>query len=232
MPSSHLTSTKSVAGIGRFPRCLQHPEEELKFFCDTHDTTCCMACTVLLHNQHNQCTVVYIPDVAKDYKTGPEYQQLTGELNKTQQLAAKHVTDIEEKMKKVEQLKTEETTKLEKYRTELKQFVDTRIDELTSQVNQLRDNDLDLLKKQHTKSKNIEDNVATTKTKLQACEQTPVELFTESKQIRNVVAQLQEDLADIAAKTQYKVYWVQKDDQMESVLKNKDGVATVELGKA
>ena len=134
MPSSRVTPTKSVAGIGRFPGCLQHSEEELKFFCDTHDTACCMACTVVLHNQHNQCTVVYIPDVAKDYKTGPEYQQLTLELNKTQQLAAKHVTDIEENMKKVDQLKTEEKKKLEKYRTEIKQFVDKRIDELTSNV--------------------------------------------------------------------------------------------------
>jgi len=229
MPSSRVTPTKSVAGIGRFPRCLQHSEEELKFFCDTHDTACCMACTVVLHNQHNQCTVVYIPDVAKDYKTGPEYQQLTLELNKTQQLAAKHVTDIEENMKKVDQLKTEEKKKLEKYRTEIKQFVDKRIDELTSNVEQLRDQDMVLLKNKLTKTKKITSTVATNKTKLQACEQTPVELFTESKHIRNVVAQLQVDIADIATKTKYQGYSVRKDDHMEAVLKNKVGVATIEL---
>jgi len=229
MPSSHLTSTKSVAGIGRFPRCLQHPEEELKFFCDTHDTACCMACTVLLHNQHNQCTVVYIPDVAKDYKTGPEYLQLTGELNKTQQLAAKHVKDIEEKIKKVDQLKTEEKTKLEKYRTEIKQFVDKRIDELTSNVEQLQDQDKDLLKDQLTKTKKITSTVTTNKTKLQACEQTPIALFTESKHARKVVAQLQVNLADIAAKTKYQVYSVRKDAQTAEVLKNKAALATIEL---
>jgi len=232
MPLSHPSTATPVTVTAKFKRCPQHSDEELKFFCDTHDTACCMACTVLLHNQHNQCTVVYIPDVAKDYTTGPEYQQLTGELNKTQQLAAKHVTNIKEKMKKVDQLKNKKTTKLEKYRAEIKQFVDTRIDELTSQVNQLRDNDMDLLKKQLAKSKNIENKVATNLTKLHVCEQTPVELFTESKVTRHEVTQLQEDLADIAAKTKYQVYWVQKDDQMESVLKNKDGIATVELGKA
>jgi len=232
MPSSHPSTTTPVTVTAQFKKCPQHLDEELKFFCETHDVACCVACTVLLHNQHNQCTVVYIPEAAKDYKTGPEFLQLTGELNKTQQLAAKHVTDIEEKIKKVEQLKTEETTKLEKYRTELKQFVDKRIDQLTSQVNQLRDNDIDLLKKQLTKSKNIEDNVATMKTRIQACEQTPVELFTESKHTRHEVAQLQVDLDGIAAKTHYQVYWIHKDDQMEAVLKNKDGIATVEIGKA
>ena len=228
MPLSHPSTASLVTVTTQFKKCPQHSDEELKFFCETHDVACCVACTVLLHNQHNQCTVVYIPEAAKDYKTGPEYQKLTGELNKTQQLAAKHVTDIEEKMKKVEQLKTEETTKLEKYRAELKEFVDKRIDELTSQVHQLRDNDMDLLKNQHTKSKNIEDNVATTKTRLKGCEQTPVELFTESKHTLNVVAQLQVDLANIA-KTKYQVYSVRKDAQMEAVLNNKVGVATIDL---
>jgi len=143
-----------------------------------------------------------------------------------------YLTDIEEKIKAVEQLKTEETTKLEKYRTELKEFVDKRIDDLTLHVTQLRDNDVDLLKKQHAKSKNIEDKVATTKTNLQTCEQTPVKLFTESKRTRHEVAQLQVDIANIVTKTKYQVYWVHKDDQMEAVLNNKVGVATIKLGKA
>jgi len=231
MPSSHLTSTKPVSDISRFPRCLQHPEEELKFFCDTHDTTCCMACTVVLHNQHNQCTVVYIPDVAKDYKTGPEYKQLTAELNKTHQLAAKYLSDIEEKMKKVDQLKTEETAKLEQYRTELKEFVDKQIDELTSKVEQLRDTDMGLLKDKRIKTKKMISTVGTNKTKLQACEQTPVELFIESRRTRHEVVKFQVDFVNIA-KTKYQVYWVHKDDQMKAVLKNKAGLATIEMGKA
>jgi len=227
MPSSHPSTATPVSVTGHFNKCPQHSEEELKFFCDTHDVACCMACTVLLHNQHQQCTVVYIPDVAKDYKIGPEYLQLIGELNKTQQLAAQYLTDIEEKIKAVEQLKNEETTTLEKYRAELKEYVDKRIDDLTLHVNQLRDNDVDLLKKQHTKSKNIQTHVATTRTKLKGCEQTPVRLFTESKHTRNLVAQLQVDLTDIAAKSEYQMYSVHMDVQMEAVLKTKDGLASI-----
>jgi len=231
MPSTHLTSAKQVSDTARFQKCPKHPEKDLEFFCDTHDLQCCVACTVLLHNQFNQCTVAYIPEVAKEYKTGPEYVQLTADLKQSKQLAAKCSTDIEKKMKAVEQLMFEESTKLETYQTELKEFVDKRINELKSQVKQLGEKDMDSLKKQHTKSKSMEDNIDIKMMKLQTREETPCELFTESKHIRNEVEQLQEDIADIASKTKYQLYSVHKDDQMEAVLKNKDGLATVEIGK-
>jgi len=146
MPSTHPTSVKPVSDTARFPKCLKHPDEDLKFFCNTHDLQCCMACN-LHHNQFNQCTVVYIPEVAKEYETSPEYVQLTADLKQSKQLAAKCSTDIEENMKRVEQVKTDETIKLEKYRTELKELVDTHINELTSQVKQLGEQDMALLKK-------------------------------------------------------------------------------------
>jgi len=65
----------------------------------------------------------------------------------------------------------------------------------------------------------------------QICKETPCELFTESKQIRNEVAELQVDIADIAACTKYRVYSVHKDDQMEAVMKNKDRLATIVIGR-
>jgi len=217
----------SYPTTGRFQRCPQHPAEELKFFCETHDAVCCMACSVLLHKQCNN--VVYIPDVA-NYKSGPEYKRLTEELNKTQQLALQYLTDIEENMKAVEQLKTEETTKLEKYRSEIKKYVDRRFNKLTSRVTKLQDKAMSLLKDKHTETSTVVSNIATTKTKLETCEESPNELLIESKNTLNVVAQLQVALANIA-KTKYQVYSVRKDDQMEAVLKNKVGIATIKPGK-
>ena len=50
-------------------KCLQHPGQELKFYCETHDTACCVACTVLLHNKQSQCNVKYIPEAENKTKT-------------------------------------------------------------------------------------------------------------------------------------------------------------------
>ena len=226
MPPSYSTTVTPTSDTGRFRICLQHPNEELKLFCDTHVTACCTACHLDLHKQ---CTVLYIPEVAKNYKTGPEYIQLTEDLNQTQQLAAKTSNEIEEKIKTLVKLKTEETKTLEEYRIELKKYVDKRIDGLTSELKQIHDKDVALLDEQLIKSKNIESNIATKQSKLEAFEETPHDLFTESKHTRNIVQQLQVDIADIAAKTEYQVFSVKKDPLMLSVLGNEAGLATIEL---
>ena len=224
MPSCHTTLGKQ--DYASFMKCDQHPKEELKLFCEPHEELCCVACNVV---RHKQCKVVYIPDFAKDYKTGTEFIQLSMHLNDTEQLAAKHVADIEKIMKAVKQRKTSESTKLEQYRMDLKKYVDKRIDKLLSQVEQMQDTDLTALTEQHSRTKNIKSDALAAKTKLKACEQNPIELFTESKQTRYIVAQLQADLSDVTTKSVYHVYTVRKDKEMESAQQQKTGIATIQL---
>ena len=224
MPSCHPSLGKQ--DHVSFMKCYQHPKEELKLFCETHEELCCVACNVI---RHKQCKVVYIPDVAKDFKTGTEFIQLTMHLNDTEQLAAKHVANIEKIIKAVKQRKTSESTKLEQYRTEFKDYIDKRIDELLSQVEQMQDTDLKVLTEHHSRTKNIESDALTAKTKLKACEQNPIELFTESKQTRYIVVQLQADLTDVTTRTVHHVYTVWKDKEMESAQQQKTGIATIQL---
>ena len=228
MPLNQQASSKPGSNQVRFKKCTQHPHEELKFFCETHQDICCVACNLVLHKQ---CQVAYIPDVANNYKTGPEYIQLTDDLNKTKQLAANYVTEIETKMKEVEKLEEENTTTLEKNRSEIKELVDRRIDELLAQVKQLRDKDLASLNDQHSKSKSIQTDVLSAMTKLKASEDRPIELFTESGQTRDLVAQLQTGLADVKKKTVYQLYTVRKDAEFESVLKKEAWLANIEMRK-
>jgi len=228
MPLSQQGSSKPVSDKVRFRKCLQHPHEELKFFCEKHQDICCVACNVVLHKQ---CQVVYIPDVAKNYKTGPEYTQVTVDLEITQQLAAKYVGRIERKMKRVEKLEKEDITTLENYRVEIKERVDRRIDEILSQVKTLRGNDLASLNNQKGKSMNIQTIVLSAMTKLKASEDSPIELFAESKQSKDLVAQLLADLTDVKKKAVYKLYTVRKDAEFESVLMKESGLAEIEMRK-
>jgi len=228
MPLSQQASSKPGSDQVRFKKCPQHPHEELKFFCETHQDICCVACNLVMHKQ---CQVVYIPDVAKNYKTGPEYTQLIENLTEIKQLAANNVTAIKTKMKEVETLEKEDITTLEKYRAEIKERVDRQIDELLSQVKQLRGKDLASLNDQHSKSENIQTDVLTAMTKLKASEDSPVELFTESKQSRDIVAQLHTDLNDVKKKSVYQFFIVHKNADVEAVLKNKSGLAEIKMRK-
>jgi len=226
MPTSFHGKGKPGLHAGSFQKCPKHPEKKLKFFCQMHETVCCMACSVV---DHKQCNTAYIPDLAKNYMTGPEYRQLIDEIKETEQLAAKRLIDIEKKMKAVQKIEVDELAMLDKYRTEIIEFVDKRVKDLSSQIKKQRTKDIALLQQQQSKSQKIESSLSSAKTKLKACEQRPSELFTESKQTLAKVAKLKTELADIADKSVYQQYRIRKDADMEAVLNNKEGVATMEL---
>jgi len=226
IPSFYQAKGKPFSLAGTFQKCSQHPNEELKLFCETHGSVCCTACNFAVHKQ---CDVIYIPDAAKDYKTGPEYRKLIDDVKGMEQLAAKYLTDIDENMKSVDKQEADQLAMLDKYRAEVIAFVEQRVKELSSQIKQLRNRNMASLKEQQSKSQKIEAKLSSTKTKLKACEQSPCELFAESKQTLSIVAQLQSELADIADKTHFQQYQFQKDTNMEAVLGNKAGLATLEL---
>ena len=226
MPSSFHGKGKPGNHAGSFQKCPLHPGEELKFFCQTHETVCCMACSVVVHKQ---CNVAYIPDLAKNYMTGTEYRRLMDEIKETEQLAAKRLIDIDKKIKAVKKQEVDELAMLDKYRTEIIEFVDKRVKDMSSQIKKQRDKDIALLKRQQSQSQTIESSLSAAKTKLKACEQRPSDLFTESKQTLITVAKLKTELADMADKSVYQQYRIRKDAEMEAVLNNKDGVATIEL---
>ena len=227
MPMAPLsTAVKLDSNAGPFQKCAQHPNEELKLFCETHGSACCSACSVSLHKQ---CDVIYIPDAAKDYKTGPEYRKLVDDVKGMEQLAAKYLTDIEKNMKSVDKQEADHLAMLDKYRVEIIAFVEKRVKELSSQIQQLRIKNTALLKEKQSKSRKFQAKLSAVKSKLTTSEQNHCELFTECKNAISVVAQLQSELADIADNTHFQQYQFQKDANMEAVLGNKAGVATLEL---
>ena len=194
MPMSpNLTAVKSDSHVGPFQKCSQHPNEELKLFCETHGSVCCTACNFA---EHKQCDVIYIPDAAKDYKAGSEYRKLIDDVKGMEQLAAKYLIDIDKNMKSVDKQEVELLAMLDKYRAEVIAFVEKRVKELSSRIKHLRNKDTASLKEKQSKSQKIKAKLSSAKTKLKACKQRPCELFTEAKQTLSMMIQLQSELAD------------------------------------
>jgi len=226
MPSFYNSKGKTSTPSGLFQKCTLHPDEDRKLFCETHGSACCSACSVAVHKQ---CSVVYIPDAAKTYKSGPEYRKLIDDVKETEQLAATRLIDIDKKMKAVDKQETDELEMLNKYRAEVITFVDKRVKELSSQIKQIRNKDIASLKEEQSQTQKVQADLSSAKSKLKTCEQRPFELFTESKHYLPIIAKLQSQLADIEDKSVYQQYKVRKDANMEAMLDSKTGLATVEL---
>jgi len=232
MPSlSPTTARRSrpmapMADVGSFQSCPQHPNEELKLYCEKHDSLCCVACSTA---QHKQCETIYIPDVCKNYKSSPEYRALVDDVDETAAVNEIYLDDIDNEKKEVEQLMRDEVAMLEKYRHDIKERVDKRINELSAEIKQIRTKDIVMLEKREAASKKFRDDLSTSKAKLKASDQSPNELYTVAQLVKRDVAKLKPVLVDIGAHIRHQRYNVKKIAQFETHLKDKTGIATIQL---
>ena len=63
-------------------QCPDHPDEEIKFYCPSHDVLCCRDCNVL--DKHDQCTKQSIPQISKEFHKSSEYTKLKKELQSSE----------------------------------------------------------------------------------------------------------------------------------------------------
>lgn len=54
-------------------KCLDHPQEEIQFFCPTHDAFSCVECHTL---EHGGCAMQNIPNISKKFKSSKDYKKL------------------------------------------------------------------------------------------------------------------------------------------------------------
>jgi len=207
-------------------KCIDHPTKEIQFYCDKHDALCCDACSVL---NHAQCTKLNIPDIAGEYKSGPELQGLHYGINDTEQLVVKSMGEVEECLKAVETLNVGELEKLRQYKAKIVEYLDRREEELRAEMQQYHDRDASLLQELLGKFKTCQSVVNDMKEKLKSHEKDLVETFIASKRARNHLAKLQSSLQELTEKIGYKQYSLELDSNMKNSLHDDDGFACVEM---
>jgi len=205
-------------------KCPNHPNEKIKFYCEGHKTLCCVACNVL---GHEQCTKAYIPDIAEDFKNGPEFQNLRTEMQDSDQLIADSLTEINTCLNVVGTLKAGEIEILKKYRTKIIKYLDRREKELQAEIQQIHDQDVALLHELQTQLKTRQSELMEMRTKLKSHKKNTSELYIAAKGVCSQLAQLQSSLQETAEKIGYRQYAISRDTRMEKMLENRAGFASV-----
>ena len=207
-------------------KCIDHPTKEIQFYCDKHDALCCSACSVL---HHEQCTKMNIPDIAGEYKIGPELQSLHNGINDTEQLVVKTIGEVEECLKAVETLNVSELEKLRQYKAKIVEYLDRREEELRAELQQYHDRDVNLLQELLEKFKTCHSVVNEMREKLKSHDKGLSELFIAAKRARIHLAMLQTYLREMTEKIGYRQYTLELDSNMKNSLQDKDGFAVVEM---
>ena len=102
---------------------------------------------------HEQCTKTYIPDIAEDFRNGPELGKLNTDMQGSDQLVVDSLAEIEKCLKAVNALKACEMDMLKKYRAEIIQYLDRRENKLPAEIQHIHDQDVALLHELQTQLK-------------------------------------------------------------------------------
>jgi len=215
-PTQHGTSTDDLN------KCPDHQKEEIKFFCTDHDTVCCTVCTTL---HHNGCEIKYIPDICKDYAKSADYKNQTANIKSSETITLNSLQDIDNGFKKVDQLSSSQVEKLRKFKALIIAYLDQREKELLNEIQVNRDQDLATLKQLQTSATTIKSELSKALTNVKLHEDNSNDLFIATKRAQALVNKLNSALQDITSKTKYQEYDLQRDPLVETLLKNKDGMA-------
>jgi len=216
-PAKHVTDDLN--------KCSDHPQEEIKFFCDSHNKVYCCRCNT---TKHKGCEQKYIPDISKDY-TKSEYNDVTAFFQITNKTTINCLQDIDNCMKKVDQLSSSQLETLRKFKSLIIKYLDQREKELLQEIQLIRDRDLAALQKLQTSATNINSDLNMALADLKIHEDNYYDLFLATKRAQSLVNKLNSALQDIISKTKYQQYDLQRDPLVETLLKNKDGMAKLAM---
>ena len=206
-------------------KCPDHPNEKIKFYCQGHSALCCVACNVL---SHEQCTKTYIPDIAEDFKNGPEFNKLNTDIQDSDKRIEDSLSEIDNCLKAVGTLKADEMDVFGKYRVKIIEYLDRREKELQAEIQHIHDQDVALLLELQTQLKTRQSELKMMREKLKSHDKNSSELFIAAKRACSQLAQLQSSLQEITEKIGYRQYSMMKDPRMETILQDNTGAATVD----
>jgi len=218
MPSFYPTGH----GTDDLNKCSDHPHEVIRFFCASHNSVYCCICNT---TKHSSCQQKYIPDICKDYIKSREYKDLTAFVQNTTKTSIDCLQDIDNCIKKVDQLSSSKVEKLRKFKALIIEYLDQREKELLHEIQLTRDKDLAALQKLQTSAKTIKSDLSKALANLKTYEDNSNNLFIASKRAQALLNQLASSLEDITRKTKYQEYDLKRDPLVETLLKNKEGMA-------
>jgi len=209
----------------RLTNCADHPKEEVKFYCLTHNALCCVACNVL---GHEQCAKSYIHDIADTFQTGSEYSKLRTDMQGSEQLIFKSLDDIDNCLKAVKTLHTAEIETLRIYRAAINEYLDMRERELHAEMQRIHDKDVILLHELQAQLKAHQESLKDMEAKLKLHEKNSSVLFIAAKRTFVQLEQLQSSLQKLTDTVGYQRYSIVRGPVVENFLQNKAGFADVE----
>jgi len=201
-------------------QCPDHPNEEIKLYCPSHDALCCFAC-------NDPCTKHYIPQISNEFHESSEYTKLTEEFQSSEDKIKDFFKEIDTCLTTVESINTKVFREFTIYKAQIMAYIDQREKELLAELKTIRDRDTAALEELKSTAKTIQADLREAHTKLRLHEDNSHDLFIATKRVQALLTKLKTSLDDIANKPYYHLVDLHKDPVAEKLLANEKGLAQV-----
>ena len=118
MPKKNLTT---VGVQQKF--CSKHTNKQIDYFCEKHEQLCCSVCVTL---EHRQCKVLYVDDIAEEFNSSQEYQDLKKQIKLLETKLTETKKQSEKNCQDVNQYFTTLISDIEQFRSQ----INTKLDEI------------------------------------------------------------------------------------------------------
>lgn len=180
MPSYKKRKPKSTCTV----ICGNHHDKVVDFFCPAHNTVFCTACA---NGSHKLCELMYIPDVADDYRDSKEFGELVVLLNRLERDIDILSAHTKTALKSLKQSGQSVLREIRQFRREFNNYLDEKERELIDVTKKMAQADSTQLQDIDDEMDRLKHKTVLFKEQLASVDTKTSDLFVTSKKIKNDV---------------------------------------------
>ncbi|XP_045180144.2 tripartite motif-containing protein 66-like [Mercenaria mercenaria] len=215
---SEKVANRSSSSEEGLVKCKQHSNEIIKFYCPTHDQVGCADCIIL---EHKVCKIEYIHGSAIKFNSFCEdLENNLEEINRFSTQVTGCLTDIRNKRTKARDEFSRVKSEIETFRDDIIKQVNKLTDELCTRVDDLQSKkiaDIDILEQE---AYEVENELMSMKHKLESCKEHTSQLFIATKQIKQTLKDIRNQMDCINDRNSPEQYIFQRNATVESILED------------
>ena len=205
-------------------KCTEHVTEEIKFYCQTHDSVLCANCVT---HSHKQCKIEHIRDKLDDFKQAQGHRKATQAVDQFETAVEQCKRTIQAKQKTSEQIVSNAEEDILKFRKDFCDFVDKEKERIIAKVDNLHIANKTQLESLVTECDLFLEKVVQSKARSEKYELKPFEQFVQAKITNKEVQKMQSVLETVDTQNYLSYYSFIPKDFLRQMLTGNSSVGEV-----
>ncbi|XP_045184251.2 uncharacterized protein LOC123542447 isoform X2 [Mercenaria mercenaria] len=198
-----------------FENCLEHKNENIKFYCSSHEKVGCGDCIIL---EHKTCNVDYVRDISKAFKDSKVYNDIVKHVDSCQKAVQKCSTSISNNKLQIEDVHQGFLADIKSFRDEISSRLDTLEERLVEKANDAKTTDKLRIESLEAPCVDLEQELSQISDDIVSKTDEPNKLFVTAMQCKHVLNEIEQKLCSIMSNNRISSYSFKRNNKIEEIL--------------